>query len=342
MKRLITAIGAILVLALALPSATHAGMQPGKKSAFPVTIVDDLNNRVTLTKQPKRIVSLDPRDTESLFALGLEKRVVADGFHGAGGEGAAGINRPFKYPSEWPSPWGRDYPTRSKRLPQITGGCCNVPWNIESVVNIRPDVIFSLNSDSPTLKKMRDLGLKVVILDPANFQGILHDLNLMAKATGSTKHAVVVTRVMKKILNSTRRRLSSRHNRPRTYYELDASNPTQPYTAGQGTFIDEAIRLAGGKNVTDGISPTGTPCPGKDCYFALSLEALIKLNPQVVVLGDAAYGTTVQSVKARQGWETISGVKNGKIYPFNDELISRAGPRIVIGIKDLSLLIHPR
>jgi iron complex transport system substrate-binding protein len=129
--------------------------------------------------------------------------------------------------------------------------------------------------------------------------------------------------------------------RPRTYYEIDASNPTQPYTAGQGTFIDQAIGLAGGKNVADGISPTGTPCPGTGCYFALALEALVRLDPQVIVLGDAAYGTTVASVKSRSGWETISAVQSGKIYPFDDELISRAGPRIVVGIAQLARRIHP-
>lgn len=341
MKRLILVL--VLLIAGALIPTRVAVVQAhtASKKAFPVTIVDDLKNRVVINKLPKRIVSLDPRDTETLFALGLEGRIVGDGTHGVGGEGATGINRPFKYPSEWPSPWGRDYPVRAKTLPEITGGCCGTPWNVETIVSLRPDIIFSLNSDLPTIQKMRALNLKVVVLDPANFNGIVHDINLVATATGARKQAAVVTGNMKRSVSSIRKQLAHVRSHPRTYYELDASNPTQPYTAGQGTFIDEAIRLAGGKNVADGIAPTGTPCPGKDCYFALALDALIQLDPQVIILGDSNYGTTVAGVKSRAGWSSISAVRSGKIYPFNDELISRAGPRIVIGIQKIARLVHP-
>jgi len=69
---------------------------------------------------------------------------------------------------------------------------------------------------------------------------------------------------------------------------------------------------------------------------------LVRLDPQIILLGDAAYGTSAADVKARGGWETISAVKSGKIYPFDDELISRAGPRIVVGIKALAKDIHPQ
>src|SRR5690348_3212183 len=88
-------------------SAAPATHSSAKDSRFPVTIVDDHGNTIRLTKQPKRIVTLDPRDTEVVFALGLENRVVADS--GAADEGATGIvnaqgkPRAFKYPSEWPS-----------------------------------------------------------------------------------------------------------------------------------------------------------------------------------------------------------------------------------------------
>jgi iron complex transport system substrate-binding protein len=223
-------------------------------------------------------------------------------------------------------------------LPHVEGGFGTTPFDLETIESLRPDLIFSLNSDLPTLQKLRDLGFKVIVLDPANIKGILHDIKLVGKATGAVKQAATVMATMKKEEKATRVRVAHVRSHPRVYYEIDATNPTEPFTAGPGTFIDEAIRLAGGKNVADGV----TSCSGTTCYPQFSLESLVKLNPQVIVLGDAAYGTTAGSVKARAGWETISAVQSGKIYPFDDELISRAGPRIMIGLRRLAQLIEPQ
>jgi iron complex transport system substrate-binding protein len=336
MKRLTLALALLLISVLLFPGSTLARhMKSSTHKAFPVTIVDDLHNTVRLTQRPNRIVSLDPRDTETLFALNLESRVVGDG--GKDVEGAAGISRDFK-PSEWPSSWGRDYPVKAKALPHVEGGFGNTPFDLEKIESLRPDLIISLNSDLPSLQKLRSLGFKVIVLDPANIKGILHDITLVGKATGAVKQAAAVTATMKNEEKATLTKVARVSSHPRVYYEIDATNPTEPFTAGPGTFIDEAIRLAGSRNVADSV----TSCSGTTCYPQFSLESLVKLDPQVIVLGDAAYGTTATSVKARAGWETISAVKSGRIYPFDDELISRAGPRIMIGLRQLARLIEPK
>jgi iron complex transport system substrate-binding protein len=223
-------------------------------------------------------------------------------------------------------------------MTHVEGGFGNTPFNLETITSLRPDLVVSLNSDRTTLQKMRDLGMKVLVLDPANIQGILHDVQLVGRATGAARQAGVVTARMKQQLRSVRKQLVKARTRPRVYYEIDATNPTQPYTAGPGTFIDEVVRLARGRNVAGGVTALG--CPGTGCYPQLSLEALVRLDPQIILLGDAAYGTKVADVKSRSGWSTISAIRSGKVYPFNDELISRAGPRIMIGLEKLARRVH--
>jgi iron complex transport system substrate-binding protein len=331
MKKLALLLWIALFLGLSFPTGTHAG----SRSSFPVTIVDDRGNQIRIARTPQRIISLDPRDTETLFALGLEAKVVADGSQYA--EGAAGFSRNFKFPSEWPSRLGRDYPVASKQLPHIEGGFGTTPFDLEKIESLSPDLILSLNSDQQTLQKMSELGLKVIVIDPANIKGILHDIALVGKATGTIHQAAVVRATMSGQMTAVRAHLTHIGRRPTVYYEVDATNPAQPITVGPGTFIDEAIRLAGGKNAAAGV----TTCSGTTCYPAFSLEALVKLNPSIIVLGDSNYGTSPDSVKARGGWSTISAVQNGKIYPFDDDLLSRAGPRISIGLAKLAKLIHP-
>lgn len=332
--KLVTAAALALSAAAGLPAHLSSAHSLAKRP-FPVTVIDDLHNHVTITKQPQRILSLDPRDTETLFALGLEKRVVGDGTF----EGAAGINRNFRYPAEWPSRWGRDYPIKAKLLPHMTGGCCGTDFNLEAIKELRPDLVLTFNSatEQPIYQRMRDAGITLLILDPSSISGILHDISLVGRATGASSHAAAVIKTMRAQLATVRARLAHVRSRPRVYYEIDATNPAQPITAGPGTFIDQAIRLAQGRNIAQGV----TSCSGTLCYPAFSLEALVSLNPQIILLGDAAYGTTPESVKSRSGWSSISAVQSGRIYPFDDELISRAGPRIMVGLRKLAALIHP-
>jgi iron complex transport system substrate-binding protein len=334
-------------LVLALLAATGI-LLPGRAGAahsghFPVTVVDDHGNHIRITREPKRLITLFPGQTEILFALGLENRIVADGSQYA--EGAQGIvgadakPRAFKVPSEWPTKVGRDYPVRAPQLSHVEGGCCGTDYNLETIEAARPDLIFAPYSktEEPVYAKLRELGLKVIILDPSSLTGVLNDISLVGKATGATKAAKALVGTLKASLASTARRLAGVKRRPRVYYEVDATNPTQPYTAGPKTFIDNAITLAHGHNVAD----TVRTCSGTLCYPQLDLESLVAMNPQVIVLGDALYGVKPADVRARSGWETIAAVRSNRIYKFNDDLISRAGPRIAIGVRHLARDIHP-
>jgi iron complex transport system substrate-binding protein len=53
------------------------------------------------------------------------------------------------------------------------------------------------------------------------------------------------------------------------------------------------------------------------------------------------WGVTPESVAARAGWESIDAVKNDQIFPFDDNLVSRPGPRLVDGLEQLAKLLHP-
>ena len=121
-------------------------------------------------------------------------------------------------------------------------------------------------------------------------------------------------------------------SRPSVFFELDATDPSKPYTPGPGSFIDALISLAGGSNI--GAS-------AKMQWAQLSTEEIIAQDPKVIVLGDANYGVTVEMVKERPGWSVITAVQNGAIYPIDDILISRPGPRIIDGLEALARIIHP-
>jgi iron complex transport system substrate-binding protein len=92
------------------------------------------------------------------------------------------------------------------------------------------------------------------------------------------------------------------------------------------------ITLAGGANVA---------ASAKSAYTQINAEEVIAANPEIIILSDAAYGISVESVKARKGWSAIAAIKGDKTFPIDDNLVSRPGPRIVDGLEAAAKLIHP-
>jgi iron complex transport system substrate-binding protein len=115
------------------------------------------------------------------------------------------------------------------------------------------------------------------------------------------------------------------------FYEMDGTDPAKPYTAGKGTFITQLIERAGGHNIASDL----------EGYPQLSLEQVVAADPAFIILGDVRYGVTPESIAERPGWENLSAVKNGKVFPFNDDLVSRPGPRLVDALEELAKMLRP-
>lgn len=296
----------------AAPAATTAPPTPAPTAALltatpaSVTVTDDASRTVTINGAPQRIVSLAPSTTEIAFALGVGSRVVAvDSFS--------------------------DYPAATKNLPKIK----TFPLNFEQIVSLKPDLVLAAGLQTPDdIKQLADLKLTVLVVGSANttFDSVASDIALVAKATGTDAQAKLVTDAMKQKVDAVKTKIASAQTKPRVYWELDSTDPAKPYAPGPGSFISDIITLAGGVNVT---------ANAKSPYAQINAEGVIAANPDVIILSDAAYGTTPESVKTRQGWSVIRAVKNDKVFPIDDNLVSRPGPRIVDGLEAAAKLIHP-
>jgi iron complex transport system substrate-binding protein len=292
---------------LAPTGAPTATSVPSSSTAA-TTITDAAGRKVTIGGIPQRIISVAPSDTEILFALGLGPKVVAvDDFS--------------------------DYPAEAKALPKIGG--TSDKYNFEQIVALKPDVVFAAGITSPdAIKKLEDLKLTVVVLGTANatLDSILNDITLAGQITGTADQAKQLTDSMKQRVDAVKAKVATAKTKPRVYWELDATDPTKPYTVGPGSFVDSVITLAGGVNI---FANANSPYP------QVSSEQVVAANPEVIILPDAAYGITVDSVLARPGWQDVDAVKNKRIYPIDDNIVSRPDPRVVDGIEAAAKLIHP-
>jgi iron complex transport system substrate-binding protein len=288
--------------------ALTATTVPATAAPSSLTITDVAGRQVTISGVPDRIISLAPSNTEILFALGAGSKVVAvDDFS--------------------------DFPTKAKALPKIGG--TSDQYNFEQIVALKPDVVFASGITSPdVMKKLQDLHLTVVELgaEKTTFESILTDIALAGQIAGRADQAKQLTDSMKQRVDAIKAKVATATTKPRVYWELDATDATKPYTVGPGTYVDEIITMAGGVNV---FANAGSSYP------QVSAEQVVSANPEVIILTDAAYGISVDSVLARPGWANIAAVKNKHVYPIDDNLVSRPGPRVVDGIEAAAKLIHP-
>jgi iron complex transport system substrate-binding protein len=207
--------------------------------------------------------------------------------------------------------------------------------NMEVILSKKPDLVLASPLTPP--EQIADLdkaGLTVYVLpNPKTFDDLYANLQLVGKITGHENEAGTLVESLKARVQAVVSKVAILSARPTVYYELDATDPNAPYTSGPDTFVDLLIRTAGGENFGGNL---------KGDWVQISVEEVLAKQPDMIVLGDYTYGgVTPEQVKARPGWDVLNAVKQGKIFIFDDNTVSRPGPRLVDGLEAMAKLLHP-
>jgi len=291
----------ISVILLSLLVIMFTGCQP---EFVPGTYIDDMGRGVNIDKVPQRIVSHVPSITETLFALGLEERVV-------------GVSDYCNYPEE------------AKLKPSV-GDYFNP--SIERIVALEPDLVLT-DGHSQNINGLEALGITFFVIDPKDIDGILKDIELLGKITGVEKKAKALVSEMNSSLAQV---ISQAEGAPkvRVFYVFDATDLNNPWTAGPGSFVDSLITMAGGENIA---------AKAQEAWVQFSIEQLVSSDPEIIMI-DASHGTAVVSkeeLRAHPAWQGISAVKLGRIQIVDGDLVNRSGPRIIQGLEEIAKIIHP-
>ncbi|MCC6298707.1 MAG: ABC transporter substrate-binding protein [Anaerolineales bacterium] len=290
--------------------ATEATAVPATEAATEVpslTFTDGLGREITLETAPQRVVSLAPSNTEILYAIGAGSQVVGrDEFS--------------------------DYPAEAASVESVGGSFGE--YNAEAIVALKPDLVLAAEINTPELvKQLEDLGLTVYYLkNPTTLEEMYDNLQIVGELTGHNVTDLVDS--LKARVAAVDEKLAPVVDLPIVFYEIDATDASKPYSYGPGTFGHLLIERAGGTNLVTAAGIT-------DAYPQVSLEQIVATNPSAIILGDSMWGVTAEAVQARAGWDALDAVKNGNIFPFDDNLVSRPGPRLVDGLEQLAKLLHP-
>ncbi len=274
----------------------------------PLIAKDALGNPITIpATAPQRIVSLGATDSEILGALGLDQQTLAvDAF--------------------------TDYPASFAAKTKITDA--NGQVNVEAIVALKPDLVLGFGGeDADAEKQLIGLNISVVDLPASDLETSLTEIRLVGQLTHTESVANPLVTGLQQRVDAVKAKVANA-SKVTVYMEVGYT-PPPPYAFGGGSFGDSMITIAGGTNIFGSDTSGGG-------YPAVSEEAIIKDNPQVIILTeDPAYGGDPNAVYTRPNWQTIAAVQNRQVFAINPDLVQRPGPRIVDGLEQLAKDLHP-
>ncbi len=259
------------------------------------------------TASVRRIVSLAPSVTQTLFALGAGDKLV-------------GVTRYCTCPP-------------SARIARIGGF---LDPNFEAIVRLKPDIVILTVGNQDTARKLNELGLRVLPVNQDTVSEIIDSVIEIGHAVGAEKSAERLVRDIRARIDKVKRRTRGL-NRPSVLISIGRSlggGAGEIYVEGRGNFYDEIISIAGGRNAYQG-KIINIPC--------LSLEGIARLNPDIII--DLAPNNEAEDAGRRlDEWSAMSqvpAVKNRRVYTLSGDYVLVPGPRFVETLEDAARVIHP-
>ncbi len=294
------------VLLLFLSARGAPGTAAAARASFPLVLKDGRGVAVQLASAPRRVVSLAPNLTEIVFLLGQEERLV-------------GVTR---YCND---------PPGAALLPRVGG---IVDPDVERIVAAAPDLVLCTTDGNPRerIRVLEEMGIPCFAAGPQNLAAVFETIEKIGEILGVPERG-------RKEANALRARAErvSREKRSPSPRVLFVVSTSPVIAAGNGTFLDELVRIAGGRNAAATFA-------GR--YPRLSVEDLIRAAPDVILV--AAMSGVEEFSPDVTRWGEVPAFREGDVFSLDGDLVTRPGPRMVAALERVDEVLsawrkrHPR
>lgn len=271
---------------------------------YPLSIAGADGEFVEIKKVPKRIVSLIPSNTETLFALDA-------------GDSVVGVSD------------NDDFPKEATEKEKVGG----MEFNLEKIISLKPDLVLAHSTlgekADAGIKQLRELKIPVFVVPEAkSFEETYDVINQISIIVNKKDEAAKIIADMKTKVEDVQSKVKALDEQRTAFVET--SNAPEIFTAGEGTFIQEMFDLL---NIKNSATKSG--------WYQISSEAIIKENPDVILVMYDYVPKIVEKVKKREGFSTINAVKNDRVVQIDEDKISRTGPRLAEGLEEVAKAVYP-
>jgi len=266
-------------------------------------VVDETGRTVRIPQPVMRIVSLAPSLTETIYALGLQDRLVGDTDY-------------------------CDYPPEAQKKQKV-GGAINP--SLEEIAHLRPDVVLvtkHLNT-LDTVHSLDALGIPSYATDPRSVDEIVASAKRLGDVLGAPEAGTALAEDLQRRLGVLRQKIGALP--PRRVLFVVWTDPL--ISIGKDTFIADALRRAGAVSIID----------SKQDWPQVNLEEVAHLQPEVLIFAESHAETTPQHLDVlatRPAWRILNAVRD-RNFAVISEAVNRPAPRIVTAIEELAEKLHP-
>jgi len=267
-------------------------------------VSDETGRSVRIPQPVRRIVSLAPSLTETIYALGLEDRLVGDTDY-------------------------CDYPPEAKKKTKVGGG---IDPSLEVIASLHPDLVLVTKSFNrlETTQSLDRLGISSYATDPHTIADILSSVKTLADVLGVPEVGASVAEAMQHGVDDLEQRLGGLPPKHVLFVVW-----TQPLiSTGKNTFLADALRHAGAVSIV----------ASSQDWPQVSLEEVARLQPDFLVFAESHSGDASREMArlARlPGWKILGAVRNHR-YAVVGDAVNRPAPRIISAIEDLARQLHPQ
>ena len=295
-------LAAAIALLFAAAFSTNATIQ-GAASAPLREVTDEAGRVVKLPVQVRRIVSLAPSLTETVYALGLQDKLVGD--------------------TEY-----CDYPPDAAKKHKV-GGAINP--NMEEIAALKPDVVLVVKSLNrlETVRALEQIGIPVYAADPHDVNEVLASIKKLSSVLGAEDQGAALDLKLRERLLAIHAKLEGTALKRVLFVVW--TEPLQ--SIGRKTFIADVLTHAGATSVVD----------SQQDWPKYSIEEAVRLQPEYLVFASShseSVKNDVDALALRPGWSALVAIKQRRVAIVSDA-INRPGPRIVDAVEELARQLHP-
>jgi iron complex transport system substrate-binding protein len=268
-----------------------------------IEVKDETGRTVRIPQPVRRIVSLAPSVTETLFALDLGDRIVGD--------------TDFC-----------DYPAEAKKKPHV-GGPVNP--SVEAIAALHPDIVIASReiNRQDSVRSLEQIGIPVYATDPHTVDQVLTSTQRLADLLGAADTGRAVVEKLRGRLDELDRRLAGLP--PKGVLMIVWLDPL--ISVGQNAFLNDALRRAGAHSVIH--SPQAWP--------AIDFEEVVRAQPDYLIISNdnrQQVDRELDELQIRPAWRQLEAVRNRRVIVLS-EAISHPSPRLVDGIEQLARALYP-
>jgi len=265
-------------------------------------VIDDLNRKVFIEKEPQKVISLAPNLTEILFDLGIGGKIIGNTTY-------------------------CNYPDKSKNITKV-GDLLSVDY--EKIVSMKPDLIFITTEGNTKIvyDKLLSLNQNVFVSNPQTFTDIKKNYLTIAKIFNREKTALKKISSWQAVEDSIK--IISQSSEKSKVMFLVSTYPV--ILAGGKTFINEYLKTLNLENIAG---------DSKVMYPVFSREEIIKKNPDII-LHTTHSSNQDDFFKKYSEWKSLKAIKYKNVFYLNPDIYFRPGPRYIEALKDLYQRIRRR